>query len=434
MATPTTAPPASAPAASPRELGRWRAALLTVFFGAGIAVASWVTRTPAIRDALHASTAEMGLIIGGSSVGSITGITLGSPLVARRGARFVIVTGMSCVALGLGVMALGVVIRHSVVVAIGLALFGYGMGTGEIGNNVSGVELEARVGRSVIPGLHGSYSVGTVIGGLAGIVANRLAVPVAVHLLVTAALIAVAAVFWVSRHVQADTGRQRRPQPPGADSPLEHAPISDPTTPSGRGRRFPWLDRRLVGLAVIILGMALAEGSANDWLPLIVVDGYGSSAAVGSIVFSFFGAAMAVGRLGGGGVIDRFGRAPVMRVSAVVAAVGIVSVILAPTLWFAGVGVLFWGIGCALGFPVALSAAGENSRFAAQRAGFVATAGYAAFLIGPPVLGFLGQHIGIRNAIIVVLAVVLATAFVAGSARPAPRDDGGIDPEPRPAV
>ena len=422
MAIPTTARRHSGDQQSARALRRWRAALVTVFFGAGIAVASWVTRTPAIRDALHASTAEMGLIIGGSSVGSIVGISLGSPLVARRGARFVIVTGMSCVALGLSVMALGVVVRHSVVVALGLAMFGYGMGTGEIGNNVSGVELEALVGRSVIPGLHGSYSLGTVIGGVAGLVANRWAVPVAVHLLLAATAIAAAAIFWVSRQVRPDTGRNTRRAPGGAASSTPsdgaRAPIA-----AGRQRRVGWLDRRLVGLAVIILGMALAEGSANDWLPLIVVDGYGSSAAVGSIVFSFFGLAMAIGRLGGGGVIDRFGRAPVMRASAVVAAVGIVTVIVAPTLWFAGAGVLLWGVGCALGFPVALSAAGENSAFAAQRAGFVATAGYAAFLIGPPVLGFLGQRIGIRHAIIVVLAVVLATMFVAGSARPAPRRD-----------
>ncbi|MDA8440730.1 MAG: MFS transporter [Propionibacterium sp.] len=178
------------------------------------------------------------------------------------------------------------------------------------------------------------------------------------------------------------------------------------------------MDRRLLGLAVIILGMALAEGSASDWLPLIVVDGYGSSAAVGSMVFAFFGLAMAIGRLSGGRGIDRFGRAPIMRVSAVVAAAGIGVVMVAPTLWLGALGVLMWGLGCSLGFPVALSASGEDPRHAARRAGFVATAGYSAFLIGPPLLGFLGQRVGLRHAIGVVLVVVLATLFAAGSTRP----------------
>ena len=416
MATPTTARPTSGPAASHHELRLWRAALVTVFFGAGIAVSTWVTRTPAIRDALHASTSVMGLVIGGSSVGSIIGITVGSPLVARRGARFVVVAGMSSVVLGLSVMALGVVVRHSVVVAIGMALFGYGMGSGEIGNNVSGVELEASMGRSVIPGLHGSYSVGTVVGALAGLAANRVHLPVPLHLVLVAALIAAAAVAWVSRHVPAATGRVSRTAAATAhERGSEHAPAA----PADE-RRFPWLDRRLVGLAVIILGMALAEVSASDWLPLIVVDGYGSTAAVGSLVFAFFGLAMAIGRLTGGRGIDRFGRAPVMRTTAVLGAIGIATVVVAPNLWLAAAGVLLWGIGCSLGFPVALSAAGEDLRYAAQRAGFVATAGYSAFLIGPPLLGFLGQHIGLRHAIIVVLGVVLTTLFAAGATRPRP--------------
>ena len=416
MAVPTTARPAAVPTTSTGSLRLWRSALVTVFFGAGIAVATWVTRTPAIRDALHATTAEMGLVIGASSVGSITGISLGSPLVARRGARFVIVTGMSGVALGLIVMALGVLTAESLVVALGMALFGYGMGTGEIGNNVSGVELEARMGHSVIPGLHGSYSLGTVIGALAGLAANRVHLPVPVHLLVVAALIAVAAIGWVRPHVPGATGRAPEES---SGRPAAFPAPDGPASPLGGGeRRFAWVDRRLLGLAVIILGMALAEGSASDWLPLIVVDGYGSSAAVGSMVFAFFGLAMAIGRLSGGRGIDRFGRAPIMRVSAVVAAAGIGVVMVAPTLWLGALGVLMWGLGCSLGFPVALSASGEDPRHAARRAGFVATAGYSAFLIGPPLLGFLGQRVGLRHAIGVVLVVVLATLFAAGSTRP----------------
>lgn len=129
---------------------------------------------------------------------------------------------------------------------------------------------------------------------------------------------------------------------------------------------------------------------------------------------------MAIGRLSGGRIIDWFGRAPVMRASAVVAAAGIGTVVLAPNLWLAAVGVLLWGIGASLGFPVALSAAGDDPRYAAKRAGVVATAGYAAFLVGPPLLGFLGKHIGIRNAVVVVLGVVLATTLAAGSVRPRP--------------
>ena len=77
-------------------------------------------------------------------------------------------------------------------------------------------------------------------------------------------------------------------------------------------------------------------------------------------------------------------------------------------------------MGASLGFPVALSAAGDDPRHAARRASFVATAGYAALLVGPPALGFLGESVGIRNAMIVILVAVLSTVLAAGSVRHRP--------------
>ena len=394
--------------AGPARLLRWRAALVVAFFGTGLSMASWVSRTPAIRDTLDASTGEMGLIIAGLSVGSVIGIAVGGILVARRGARFVVACGMASIVLGLIVVAVGVIAAEGLIVATGLAFFGYGMGSGEIGQNVEGVELEVAMGRSVVPGLHGCYSLGIFVGGLLGLLANSLHLPVLAHLIGVAALTA-AGTLWLVGQLPPLTGAT--PVVAG-----EHASAGDAGRATGR-RRLPWLDARLLALAAIILGMALAEGSANDWLPLIAVDGFGLTAAVGSIVYAFFGLSMAIGRLSGGRIIDRFGRAPVMRASAVTAAVGIGLVSFSPELWLAGVGVLLWGLGASLGFPVALSAAGDDPAHAAKRASAVATAGYAAFLVGPPILGLLGEQVGLRGAILVVMVAVLATTFFAGAVR-----------------
>ncbi len=385
-----------------RGLASWRRSLVVAFFATGLGMATWVSRTPAIRDAIGASTGEMGLVIAGLSVGSVIGIAAGGRLVARRGARFVVAWAMASIVLGLLGVALGVVVQQGVVVAAGLAGFGYGMGSGEIGLNVEGIELEIAVGRSVVPSLHGCYSLGIFAGGLAGLAANRVHLPVLAHLVAVAVLTAAGSGWLVSR----------LPPLTGA-SPAGTAPA---TGTDGRA----WLDRRLLMLGAIILGMALAEGSANDWLPLIVVDGFGRSAALGSIIYAFFGLSMAIGRLSGGAVIDRFGRAAVMRVSAVTAAAGIALVSLAPNLWLAAVGTLLWGLGASLGFPVALSAAGDDPVYAAKRAAAVATAGYAAFLAGPPILGFLAEEVGLRNAILVVLVAVLATTLFSGAVRKVP--------------
>jgi len=122
---------------------------------------------------------------------------------------------------------------------------------------------------------------------------------------------------------------------------------------------------------------------------------------------------MAIGRFGGGFFIDRFGRAPVVRASAVSAALGLAVVIFADNALLAGAAVLLWGLGASLGFPLALSAAGDSGPDSAARVSLVAMIGYVAFLVGPPGLGFLGDHFGLRTAMTAVLAFVAVAVFLA---------------------
>lgn len=387
---------------------RRRTALFVAFFVTGLSMASWVSRTPAIRDAIDASTAEMGLVIAGLSAGSMIGIAAAGTLVAQRGARFVVLWGMVAIVAGGATVAVGSGAGLGWLVAVGLAFFGYGMGSGEIGQNVEGVDVETALGRVVVPGLHGSYSLGIAIGGLLGLAASTVGLPVAAHLTAVAVLTAAAAVFLV-RNLAPAVGRE-----PGSDL-RRRAPITE----SFRAAVAVWTEPRTVAIAVIVLGMALAEGSANDWLPLIMVDGFALSAPVAALVYALFGLSMAIGRFSGGYFLDRFGRTPVMIASAALAVLGIATVSFAPGAWIGAAGVVLWGLGAALGFPVALSAAGDDPVGAARRVSAVATAGYTAFLVGPPLLGLIGEHVGLRSAIIVVLvAVAVSTCFARAVARP----------------
>ena len=114
----------------------------------------------------------------------------------------------------------------------------------------------------------------------------------------------------------------------------------------------------LIGL--IVLAMAFAEGSANDWLPLLMVDGHGTSATAGSLTFMLFAVAMTTGRFAGGPLLVRYGPAAVVRASALVAAVGVALVVFSSSALLAGAAVVLWGLGASLGFPVTVSAAGEG--------------------------------------------------------------------------
>ena len=92
--------------------------------------------------------------------------------------------------------------------------------------------------------------------------------------------------------------------------------------------------------------------------------------------------------------------------------------IMVPVVWIAIVGTVLWGLGASLGFPVGMSAAADDPRKAAARVSAVATIGYVAFLVGPPSIGFLGDHVGILNGLLLVLVLVA----IAGVASPAARE------------
>ncbi len=374
-----------------------RLALFAFFFIPGLSMASWVTRTPAIRDSLGVSIAEMGAVLFGLSVGSMTGILSAGALVGRFGTRKVMFTGLCFIILSLATLALGVTIASSLTVALGLAFFGLGVGGAEIAVNMDGADVERITGKHLLHALHGFFSLGTVFGALIGIALNALHFPVALHMGVIA-LICIPVIATAIRHIPVSSVVH--------DGEGDHANGSAAQVPA-------WKEPVVLLIGFIVLAMALAEGAANDWLPLLMVDEYGFSPTAGSMVFLGFASAMTVGRFGGGVLLNRYGRAAVVAASAVTGAAGIAIVIFASHPALAAVAVVLWGLGASLGFPVALSAAGDSGPNGAARVKIVAIAGYVAFLVGPPLLGFVGEEYGLRNAMIVVLALVALATFCA---------------------
>lgn len=401
---------------------RRRLSLSLMFLIPGLSLASWVTRTPDVRDELGASTAEMGLILFGLSVGSTIGIAGSGALVARMGTRPVIGGGTVLIALGVAGVGTGALTSSAALVTAGLFVFGLGGGSGEVALNVEGAEVERLLGRSVMTALHGFFSLGTVLGASLGMLATAAGFPVQWHLIIMSGV--ALAVFLASfGDIPGGVGK------PTATAEADAAEASE----GAAGGRPLWQDTRLLLIGAVVLAMALAEGAATDWLPLLMVDGHDLDAALGSLVYVGFATAMTVGRFCGGFFIDRFGRYLVIRTSAISAALGLVVVIFVDHPVAAGAAVLFWGLGASLGFPVAISAAGDSGPNPTARVSMVAMIAYAAFLVGPPGLGFLGDHYGLRSAMIAVLALVATAIFLApavGERRPAVAD---VKNEPRAA-
>ncbi|AOX66425.1 MULTISPECIES: MFS transporter [unclassified Curtobacterium] len=379
---------------------RHRAALFATSTMTGFGIASWITRTPAIRDALGASIEAMGIVILGLSIGSMIGILGAGVLVRRLGTRPLIVLGGVLPVVGMLLVALSAPAQLAAGVWGGLFLIGFGSGVAEIGLNVEAAAVERRIGRPVVPLLHACFSLGTVLGGVAGIAVTAARTPVLTHLLgatvVMAALAAFAAV-------------NLRPVPRVAPE------ASSAAAPAPRLRAV--LTVQVLLIAVITLAMAFAEGAASDWLPLLMTTDHGAPEAVGSLVFTGFALAMFVGRTAGTPLVARFGRAPVVRVCAAVGTVGVLLVVVSPSPVLTAAAAGVWGLGIALGFPLAISAAGDHPTDGDRRVSVVATAGYIAFLAGPPALGFLGEHLGLQAAMLVPAALLVVALLAAPATR-----------------
>lgn len=345
---------------------------------------------------------EVGLLLLCMSAGSFLSVSLSGVVVLRLGSKLTILTGATVAAVAMALIGYFSSVVGSVALT-GAALFLQGIGTASwnVASNVQGAAMERGLGRNIMPVLHGFFSIGTVAGAAIGVLSSWIHLPVAWHFALLATIVLLL-IHGGGRHYRADT---RHTGAGGNRSLLAAA----------------WREPRTVLLGIMVLGMALAEGAAGDWVALALTDGYGTANAIGAVGYGVFVTAMTVARLLGGRILARFGRVLVMRGSAVCALAGVLLFVFGNSVPVAMAALVLWGLGVALTFPVAMSAASDEPIRAAARVSVVSTIGYGAFLGGPPLLGLLADGIGLLNALLAICVLVVASFTLAGAtaARPA---------------
>ncbi|TDD65644.1 MFS transporter [Jiangella aurantiaca] len=360
-----------------------------------------MARIPEVRDLLGLTPGEIGRLLLAMAAGSILALPTSGVVVGRIGAARTVAGGSLLVALGLTLAGLGSdTLASAAVAAVGLVFIGYGSGSWDVAMNVEGAAVERLLGRTIMPRFHAAFSLGTVAGAGLGAGATAVGIPVVAHLSVISVSVAVVTVA---------AARSFLPRTAEVDDDGEPVP--------GISVLTAWREPRTLLIGLMVLCAALIEGIANDWLALGLVDGYEVSNAVGAVGFAVFLAAMTAGRTVGTQLVDRFGRLPVLRISAVLATVGVLLVVFGGSLAVALIGTVVWGLGAALGFPLGMSAASDDPRRAAARVSVVASIGYTAFLAGPPILGWLGDHEGVLNALLVVAGAAVVAGLVSSAAR-----------------
>lgn len=398
-----------------RSLARWRNAIIAGFGIGGVTVSAWGTRLPAVTAELQVTTGTIGTVLAFITIGSITGLLASTPVAHRFGTRRGIAAALLVIAVAMALLGLGIALRTVPLLAVAFAVVGFGIGLVDVLLNVEGSAVERAAVRTLMPFMHAAWSIGVAVGSGIGAACAALGIDPAPQFAGEAVLIAVAA--FVMLRVLPD------------HEAVDEAP-GEPARPVAAIRAWlrGWLDLRLLLIGLVMLGVELGEGSANNWLTLGVQRDHGQTAAVAALFFTAFAAGEATARLVAGPIVDRIGRVAIVRITTAIGVVGLLLFILGTGTWLVLLGVLLWSVGVSMGFPLGMSAAAEGGGAnPAARVSVVASIGYFANLAGPPAIGLLAEGAGLLRSFWLLVVLMLA-AFVAAGALARPRATPSIPP------
>ncbi|MFI6978094.1 MFS transporter [Embleya sp. NPDC050154] len=387
-----------------------RLAALFVFFAFSAAVADFLARIPQFKEDLELDDAQLGLALLGSPVGALVAVQLAGTAAGRWGskrvARVSVIGG--CLALLLPAFAWDLPS-----LAVGLLVLGMLMGFTDVAVNAQGVAIEQHLRRPIMNSLHGGYSLGGLFGALVGSGAAALGITPRVHLSVMAVVLALA--VWAGSRALLGV----------ADDPHVHAPVEPadparPAAPAAGGGLLRLLAgyRAVVLLALIGLCSFVGEGAVADWSGVHLRETLDSSPGVAGLGFAGMSVAMAAGRFAGDRVVERFGPVAVLRVGALIGALGMTLALATPWPAVSVLGFTLFGVGVAPVAPVTFSAAGNTPGVpAAWAISRVTGIAYIGLLAGPPMIGFIAHHTSLTTALAIPAVLVAIIALTAGAVR-----------------
>ncbi|MFE0464744.1 MFS transporter [Kitasatospora sp. NPDC058965] len=366
------------------QLRRARVSVALVFAVHGTVAGTFATRIPAIRDHLHLSAGQLGLALVMPALGASVAMPLAGRVTHRLGARAAIrlLIGLYALALTLPPLAPGLPW-----LCLATLVFGATAGMADVAMNAEGVEVEQRMGRSIMSGLHGMWTLGGLVAAGFGLLAARQHLGPQVHLAL-AAVVLLALVQLVCGGL------------------LDVRPEPDAQAPP----RFSLPPRSALLIGLVGFCAVFAEGAGIDWSGVYLRDVTGAAAGTATLAYTAFTFTMTVGRFVGDAVVARMGAVSTVRLGGAVAAAGglLVATAGGPGLAIPGFGLL--GLGIAVVVPLAFAAAGHSGPNPSQAIAGVATVTYTSGLVAPAIVGAVAQGTSLRVSF--VLVTVLAAALV----------------------
>ncbi len=366
-----------------------RNAVVAVFFAQGFLFASWTAHIPHVKAHLNLGNGSLGLVLLGAPVGSILAMFLASRLLQRLGSRTMVRLALVGYCLVGPLVGLG---DSEVVFFVTFLLWGLCLGSLDVSMNAQAITVESRVKRKLMPGFHGSWSLGSLMGSGAGVLGVGLGWSLSTQLLIYAIPFLLVVGWFTTKMI-----------------PDDHVRVEGAT----RAPRATVWRRAVVGLGIIVFLDSLSEGAVADWTAVYLRDSLHTTSVVAGLGFTAFLLTMMITRFAGNYLTNRFAVQRVVPAFAVVASVGFALGLWIDRPWSVLCGSMCLGIGLALTVPMAFSACGHIPGVHAGRAiAAVSGIGYTAFVLGPALIGGLATLSSLRTALflIPVLLAVIALA------------------------
>ncbi len=345
-----------------------------------------------VQTQMGVTTGALGLGLIGAPAGTLIALTFASPILERVGYRLALLTAIPLVALfyAVAVQAPDPLTFFALLVPVGIVV-----GCVEIMVNIEADRVEHLVGYRIMNRSHAFWSIGFFSAGLVGAYVASMGISPQVHLAlnVPVVVVAIAVCLW-----------GYHPAPPR------------PATSTAKPPIFATPTRAILVLVVVTLPAMILEGASMDWSAIYMRDVFGASPFLAGIAVACFAASQALMRFFADGVVDRFSPASVARVLLVVLMVGCVVVAVSPWPYLSLAGFAAMGMGTSAIFPLAMSAAAQRTdRPAALNIAALAQFSFMMFLLGPPLLGYVAQTLGVRTAFGIGLPLILASLILVKS-------------------